>query len=437
MTLRLYVGTVVCNSQAICENCEGAKMGNQHQQKPETDHNRKRPLKVSEGETQMAAPNRALPLSPSAIIKLQRTIGNQAVMRLLNPDPSSTADADGVTQQKSDAPAKQSDKAGDASEMSDEFLDSATFWEQLQGDVKQRYHIWLTRLVNQLSAFRADMGETGESNVWANAFKAWLGPLGTVGDVMVAVMETADAIHESVPKGKRLSLGDFSNEITKNIDIQLQQLQLSVPDLPVFVTLRKNKSAEKTRLPEQLRDRRRSARDEVENALSKLPNPETLRKDWITEWIRGAQEDDWFDDENQPGTIVYSTVYLFNGFSVGSRGSKISQEANADVVNGLSSLVNIGRAYIEDVAKPEGTKQALIGAYGAETPLHELPLSFTLRLYGKTQHHFDLALVCEKKFYRDGWTALGGKRYGFSEDLLSHWLTKGRKPTIADLVADE
>jgi hypothetical protein len=60
-------------------------MGNQRQQKTDSGPNHKRHPEVSDQEDLRGLePNRALSSSPTVIMKLQRTIGNQAVLRLTN-----------------------------------------------------------------------------------------------------------------------------------------------------------------------------------------------------------------------------------------------------------------------------------------------------------------------------------------------------------------
>lgn len=58
-------------------------MGNQHRQKPVVDRHQQRRPEVSDHNADSGEPKPGFMLSPAAIMKLQRTIGNQAVQRLI------------------------------------------------------------------------------------------------------------------------------------------------------------------------------------------------------------------------------------------------------------------------------------------------------------------------------------------------------------------
>jgi type VI secretion system Hcp family effector len=61
-------------------------MGNQHRQKSDQEYARKRHPDLAETEDLLHSADPTAALSPNAITQLQRTIGNQAVQRLINGD---------------------------------------------------------------------------------------------------------------------------------------------------------------------------------------------------------------------------------------------------------------------------------------------------------------------------------------------------------------
>lgn len=389
-------------------------MGNQLKRTSDKEQAQNRHPEVSDhGDLRGTEANAAFALSPAAIMKLQRTIGNQAVLRLLSGNESGKGNGKPVQQTDSTVPLIQRET------LSDIRVESEDFWTHVMTRVMVRYGQWINDTRQALNQFVTDLNDQKASVDWSAVLQSWIGVAGTYGDVANALWATAKAIVASVPEGSELSLAeltDIENAVLQKLSDKTANVE---SDLPIYKLLREKKLNEPS---EKRTNYRMDISSELEKALNALPRPELLRQKLVLRWIRG-------DSAKSTGYIVYQTRYRLDSLD----------KVDDSTVKETETADHLG-ARIKGVAKPEGTITALKGAYGRNAELHKLPVKFYLLIYaaGTTRFNARGEGIAVDYVKEDGiWKPSTGLGTEFSYDLFSYWLKNGKKLTLADLKVSE
>ena len=377
-------------------------MGMHHQKNTETDRVQKRRPQVSDHDDWRGTePSATLALSPAAIMKLQRTIGNQAVQRLLAGSKSNVAQQP-KRQIGSGVPTIQRDV------LSDVRIDSDDFWVNMRSRVFTRYVSWIGDARAKLAEFNDVMDDSAPTSAWANAFKSWLGVFGTPGDLVNAVIDTLGAVASGMEA--KSTLERFSKEAHRKLDALSEKVNNLQSDMPVYRTLSEKEREEKSRFTErgERGTYRLNTRSELERALGLLPNTAKLYQELTLNWTLGGNK--WFDDAS--AFIYYSSSYKTKPFGTGYYVHEVSP----------------GTPYLRGVEQPRNTLRALQNAFGGSQLIHQLPIQFKVRFFETSGYGVGTFVKKQHAWIPD--KGLGSEKL---QDIFDDWLTYGKKPTIAEL----
>ncbi len=303
-------------------------------------------------------------------------------------------------------------------------LAASDFWTRLEDRVASTLSNWLShRMGGAVEQFDTDMHARSEQGIGAftlNTTITLIGLIPTVGSYASTVAGIARDVYKQLPLNRPVSLEDFLFRVRRNIE----QASLSVTNrsAPLFTQIR---SARGSETPENQAQTRRQVVQELNSALQALPSLSQVLQALVTDWINSSR-DSW--DLGDWGGMEAGNIY-------------VSYNYWPSIGEGLWGVNT--RPFIDDVARPEGTKQALRHAFGENTFLHQLPfqMNVTVRSLIQVERRAmpqDMARII-KPARSDMRVHSGEPEWRLdsgSESLLRAWQAMTRKPRIRDLVAD-
>jgi hypothetical protein len=301
---------------------------------------------------------------------------------------------------------------------------SDDFWDLLETRVAAELSSWLShRVGGAIEQFDTDLHARQEEGVGAFTLRTTLtlvGLIPTVGSYATTVASIAQDVYKQLPTESPVSLEDFLFNARRNIEEA--SLRIANRSAGIFTQINSARAAE---TPENRAETRRAAIGELKVALEALPSLTTILQALVTDWINSAQ-DSW--DLGDWGGMEAGNIY-------------VSYRYWPHIGEGLWGLA--GRPFIDDVSRPEGTKQALRHAFGEDTFLHTLPFQMNVSIeavmQGERRTHALSTVRIIKPARSDmrpdpaepEWQLQAGP-----QNLLAAWQAYKHKPKIRDLVAD-
>ena len=229
-------------------------------------------------------------LSPSDVLRLQRTTGNSAVQRFLLQAKPNDLEARSSTNAVTRFGHDFSHLLVQRDVTSDIAIDSADFWTHLRSRTFTRLVPWIGDSRQKLNEFVDIMGDTDTPSAWGSVALSWIQVLGTGGDIVSALVGTIQTLGADVDSPS--TLFEFRNTLERNFDALSTRVNDPSSDLPIYEALRQ---AESKRTmgphlgPETLdagRANRQRARVELERALDRSPPPIASSKRWCGAGLR-------------------------------------------------------------------------------------------------------------------------------------------------------
>lgn len=350
------------------------------------------------------------------MLDLQRNAGNRAIGRALR-DGNPRVVAIQRKQPAGDRPG--SDTVDVASDVD---LESPDFWAHLMTRTMIAYSRWISDTRQAINQFVTDMGASGPTKVdWAAVMQAWLGTVGTAGDVTNALWISTKAVIDALddePAG--LSLAEMSDKENAALQDLSNKTANVKSDLPIYKLLQGRKAAETSvnqRPPSNrshLPARAKTAVD-LNQALERLARPESLRQKMTVGWIkRGVKS---YDVSNLKGSVVFFIQAWFVG----------KHKVHVRYIEPALTK-GIGRGGSGPVDNEAGTLRALKGAYGAGMPLSKLPLNMVMDI----SHGERYRLLWAR---RGGtWAPVSGLGSERQHELVGYLREQIQSQTVGDLL---
>ena len=323
-------------------------------------------------------------MSPTALLALQRTAGNQAVARLVQ----------GRALQR--MPVSGADPGSDL------------FWPELAAAAETQLTCWLENDYNlAIDQFESDLTGAeaggGSGEFLLDTFLTLLG-FAPGGDIAGAVIEIAKGIYEQLPTSTPVDLPTFLEQARANkIALARAVCDREVDLFSMLDDARAREGADQADVAA-----REAAAAQVSTAIAQLPTWKQMRQALSVDWVNSST-DSW-DFDSEAGTIMFSV----------------------DIAEESGDFQWIAPR-IDDASRPEGVIQALNGAFGSDTPLELLPIemvaSATFSPSGRRARFVNPRAAVPA--LRDGpcWTLESG-----DDSAIASWEQQRARPTVGDLV---
>lgn len=244
-----------------------------------------------------------------------------------------------------------------------------------------------SRSQQAVNQFHTDLSVSSGGNILLDIVTK-IGTLIPIPQVQLAsnVFEIATKVYELLPESLtdpssvRLSLPSFLQAARLSISLRTNEIQNGNDFIFENIT-----DAVQS-IPETGYTERLSMLIDFATALNSYPSYQIQQQELIKSWINSSE--DSLDFGSAAGQIYFNIYYHREDQSWHSTRIRSEDTQLFPMISQLitNAILDDGEAHFDDIARPEGVKNALISAYGGNTSLNRLPFPFNLNIEERVDH---------------------------------------------------
>jgi len=188
--------------------------------------------------------------------------------------------------------------------------DDPHFWNNLKGQVKSDYGLWLGEFDRTFRGFVSVMGQTSsvKDMFFESVVENWVSVgTGLEGALAKAFLASVRLMVTNKSSKTSTTLGDLEKSTIAALNQLTEKVRNTDSDLPIYQEIDHRATAEQKQpnaAGQQAADRL-SARDELAQSLEHLPHPAQIEQDLTMKWIKSSDA----DNPKSPITIVCDIEY--------------------------------------------------------------------------------------------------------------------------------
>jgi hypothetical protein len=292
-------------------------------------------------------------------------------------------------------------------------------WNKIEKDFTQDVEIWTGNVCSISDRCRNDIAGGNEDTSTSISADALLSVIGNIDMRFTIAVEILKGAAKAMESEDCNNLSSFNDKWMKNLKKQTVDFYL----FKMYVYSKYNLLDPSSKLKDMTDDDLIPIMDSY--LEERLFEPEKMSRLYTDAWLASTKDKDigyWAEKDEDAGYIVIKMVYVCPILTVFNM---------ADLTtNGTWK----SKAYIDDVEKPDGTKQRLANEYTEDTKLVNLPYKIVVKIEVQVQSGESKSLP-DSRFHK---TPKGKWSKDFGHDqLISTWFEKVQNNlTINDLSAE-